>query len=386
MASPQPRRGFGPTPEVTGYFERKGIVPAFKWLDVWGEEHTYNFMVSGSTELELTTAFRDSIATALREGQSFENWKQAMRGDLHRLGWLGPRVVSDPTGREPERIVDFSSGRRLKTIFWSNMNSARAAGQWERAQRTKKALPYFLYLRTSSRDPREEHLGWVGIILPVDDPFWISHFPPNGWLCKCQVRQISGREAERLLGQTPEPGGLRYVSEVPDLGPPVAHRNRRTGEITMVPVGIDPGWHTNPGLARTTTLLRNAEARLSEASGPDATATLKDMWSDPFVRIAPHLPQKTWLPAGHAQHLVAELPGAISPLVSIASDTVIDRLKRHDMDIDDFARLPDMLARGRILPDENGDPAVRTVIARFGRQIWRAFVKLSGGVLIAVEN
>lgn len=167
-------RGFGPTPEVSGYFERKGVVPAFKWLDVWGEEHSYNFMVSGAVELELATSFRDSIAEALRTGQGFDNWKKDMREELARLGWLGPRRIADPTGQEPDRIVDFSSGRRLKTIFWSNMNSARAAGQWERAQRTKKALPYFLYIRTTSRDPREEHLGWVGIILPVDDPFWID--------------------------------------------------------------------------------------------------------------------------------------------------------------------------------------------------------------------
>lgn len=215
MAEPQPRRGFGPTPEVTGYFERKGIVPAFKYLDVWGEEHAYNFMVSGSTELELTTAFRDSIANALRTGQSLENWKLAMREELARQGWLGPRVVADPTGREPDRIIDFSSGRRLKTIFWSNMNSARAAGQWERAQRTKKALPYFLYLRTTSKEPREEHLGWVGIILPVDHPFWTTHFPPNGWLCKCQVRQISAREAERLLGLAPVSGRASGRHAVP---------------------------------------------------------------------------------------------------------------------------------------------------------------------------
>lgn len=386
MAEPQPKVGFGPTPEVTGYFERKGVVPAFKWLDVWGEEHSYNFMVSGATDLELTTAFRDSIATALRTGQGFDNWRHGMREELARLGWLGPRTVSDPTGKEPDRVVDFSSGRRLKTIFWSNMNSARAAGQWERAQRTKKALPYFLYIRTSSKDPREEHLGWVGIILPVDHPFWITHFPPNGWLCKCQVRQITAREAERLLGLTAEPGGIQYTKEVPDLGPPVAHRNRRTGQITMVPRGIDPGWHTNPGLARSTTLLHHAEARLEAASSGDATAKLKEMWNDPFLKVAPKLPQKTWMPAGHAPHLVEELPGAIGPLVSVASDTVVERMKRHDMKVDDFARLPDMIARGRILPDERGNPKVRTIVGRFGKQLWCAFVSLSSGGRLRINS
>ena len=382
----QPRRGFAPPSEVPEYFERKALAPAFKWLDVWGEEHSYAFMVSGAVELELTRTFRDSIATALRDGQSFETWRLKIREDLSRLGWYGPRVVSDPEGLEPDRIVDFSSTRRLRTIFWANMNSARAAGQWQRAQRTKKYLPYFLYIRTTSKDPREEHLEWVGIILPVDHPFWQTHFPPNGWGCKCQVMQITEREAKRLLALKPEPGGIRYTTEVPDLGPPVMHRNRRTGEITMVPAGIDPGWHTNPGYARATTLLRNLDARIQEAPPAEAQAKLIEMWADPFLRVAPLLPEKTWLPAGLSPRLAEELAGAVSPLVSIAADTIVTRLVRHGMSMDDFALLPKIIDAGTILADDRGDPAVRAIIARVGKTWWRVFVKLSAGGYLRVNS
>jgi len=369
-------RGFSAPREVTGYFEGKSLKPAFSWLDVWAEEHAYAFTVAKAVEAELLTGFHDSIAEAIRSGKGFERWKEDIRAELTRQGWWGPRLVADPTGEQPERMVNFSSDRRLKTIFWSNMNSARSAGQWERAQRTKKALPYILYVRTTSADPRAEHLGWVGIILPVDHPFWKTHWPPNGWGCKCQVRQISAREAERLLGREPAEGGVIYRDSPPDLGPDVEFRNRRTGEITKVPVGIDPGWHTNPGLSRASTLIRNLEEKLAAVPTADATAIVKDLWDDPFLQLAPRLPEKVWLPAGVSPRLAEEL-GAKSPVVSITSEAIAERMERHKMSIEDFAILPQMIAEGLFLPDLAGKPKTRTVLFQLGKAFWRAFVSVS---------
>ena len=78
----------------------------------------------------------------------------------------------------------------------ANRRTAYAAGQWARILRTAKALPYLLYSLGPNRD---HHVAIAGTILPFDTPFWHTHFPPNGWGCKCRVRQISSRERERLL-------------------------------------------------------------------------------------------------------------------------------------------------------------------------------------------
>ena len=262
VADPQPQRGFKTPPEVTGYFSEKGLRPAFSWQDVWGQEHAYAFTVAKATELELLTSFKTSIGKALAEGQGFETWRAGMLDELRRLGWAGPRTVTDPTGKWGPTEVDFSNPRRLQTIFWSNVNTARSAGQWERAQRTKAALPYALYVRTSSTDPRKEHLGWVGTILPIDHPWWSTHWPPNGWGCKCTVRMITTRERDRLLAQEPGTGGITYNEEPPDDGPPRTFVNKRTGEISTVPAGIDPGWGTNPGLSRAQTLVTRLTEQL----------------------------------------------------------------------------------------------------------------------------
>ena len=84
--------------------------------------------------------------------------------------------------------------------------------------------------------PREQHLAWDGLILRHDDPFWRTHYPPNGWGCRCSVRSLTAREAEALGG--------------PGTAPPVETRewvDKVTGEVIEVPVGIDPGWDYAPG-------------------------------------------------------------------------------------------------------------------------------------------
>ncbi|MCY1705493.1 phage head morphogenesis protein [Pannonibacter sp. SL95] len=381
---PSPTRGFAPPPEVTGYFDGKSNRPAFSWLDVWAEEHAYRFTVAKATELDLLNAFRRTISQALSDGQGIDSWRPLIQAELTKLGWWGPRLVMDPTGQDDPVRVDFSNPRRPKTIFWSNVNSARSAGQWERAQRSKKILPYALYVATTSSDPRPEHRALVGTILPVDHPFWRSYWPPNGWGCKCQVRMISAREAERLIGTTRvigrNPDGsditIEYRDTAPDLGPPVDVINRRTGERSSIPAGIDPGWHTNPGLARASTLIANLEAQLAEAAPVDANRVLTELWADPYLRLAPLLPEKVWLPAGHNPALAAEL-GAVSPVISITSEAITVRIERHKMSVDDFALLPQILTEGAILPDIGGDTRVRTVLHRIGKTIWRSFVAVS---------
>lgn len=378
------RKGFAPPVEVTGFFDRKTATPAFSWADVWAEEHAYKFTVAKAVELDVLNAFRGTIAQAIAEGKGFDNWKPLIEKELTKLGWWQPRMVTDPTGIQPDRMVNFSSDRRLKTTFWSNMNSARAAGQWERAQRSKKTLPYVLYLRTTSGDPRPEHLLWVGTILPIDHPFWKTHWPPNGWLCKCQVRMISAREAERLLGTERVYGRdadgkeirIRYTDKVPDLGPDLEYRNRRTGEVSMVPPGIDPGWQTNPGLARASTLIQNLETKLAVADPGDAVRALKDLWEDPYLKIAPKLPEKVWLPAGHNAALAEQL-GAVSPVISITSEAIAERIEKHKMDVEQFSVLPDLLSAGSILPDLAGKANTRTLLWKVGKSIWRSFVSIS---------
>ena len=189
-------------------------------------------------------------------GQAFAEFKRDLQPLLEKLGWWGRAELLDPLTRET-REVQLGSPRRLRTIYDVNLRQAHAAGQWERIERTAKTHPYLLYELGPSREHRPEHVAWAGILLPADDPWWQTHFPPNGWGCKCRVRQVSRREAERLLASG------RYVTAAPDLGLQ-EYVNRRTGQVVSVPRGIEPGWAYNAGqvsrLARARQLLDEKEA------------------------------------------------------------------------------------------------------------------------------
>jgi len=388
----QPKQGFGPAPEVLSYFEGKQLAPRFSWLDIWGEEHASAFTVAKATELELLTAFRDSIRTALEKGQGFETWKAGIEPELRRLGWWGKRPVIDPTGQDKPRAVDFSSPRRLRNLFWSNMNAARSAGQWDRIQRTKRALPYLIYVRTTAAEPRQEHLGWVGTILPADDPFWATHFPPNGWGCKCTVRQITRRERERLLSSASEAKFYSAERPVIEMKPFV---NRRTGAVTYVPDGIDPGWHTNPGMPARRKLLAETLAGRVETTAADPTLHAaartaiteltegeifeehhraamelgrrrRELQSEAEARDEGEAGAKRRVemeaPWTHAPMPVAILPPRITdriasaPLVVTVTDNAIAHsAAAHSIELADWRQVQELLDRGEVHLDEGGE-------------------------------
>lgn len=360
-------KGFKTPRDVTDYFDQKALRPAFSWLDVWGEEHAKAFTVAKATETELLGTFQRSISTALKEGQTFETWKEEVEKELRRLKWWGPREVTDPLGRDTSKIVDFSSPRRLRTIFNSNMRAARAAGQWQRIQRSKRALPFILYVQSVSLNPRSEHLGWVGTILPVDDPFWRTHFPPNGWECKCAVRSVTAREAK----------SLGYDPDVP--GPQIVWRkfvNRRTGEVMQLPEGIDRGWQTNSGLSRAKGLTNMLAEDLRKAGPEIAARQVSDFWNSPERMVLAGLKEKgISLPAATSVPLAKEL-GTNGSLVTVFADTAQVKLgkpKELAERKNAFDRLNSILTHG-VIVDEGREDA-RSLLWFDGAAWWAAVVQ-----------
>lgn len=372
-------RGFAVPPEVPRYLADKGLKPRFSWLDVWGEEHAHAFTVAKAVEVELLTAFRDSLKGAIDKGQGFETWRAGLKPELERLGWWGKRRVVDPTGADKPTAVDYSSPRRLKTIFSSNMRAARAAGQWERIQRTKAALPFLLYVRTTAAEPRREHLRWAGVILPVDDPFWRTHFPPNGWGCKCAVRQVTGREARSKLAEE------GYTDQAPPLEEK-PFRNRRTGAVTMVPDGIDPGWHTNPGLARARTLVTGLHERIEEAGPAVARRAIAELLDTPAPRVLAKLDEKLQLPVAVAETLQRDLD-ARSALLVVPNETVRRKSARHaPVSVDTFGLAQRIVDEGRVVDEGRSEGRARTVFAEIDGVWWELVVLVSKARYMRVQT
>lgn len=224
--------------EAEAALARRGAVlaPSHSWKDVTAEEHAASFTVAKSVGFDILRDLYQSLTAAQAAGTPYEQWAKTITPTLQAKGWWGVKPVIDPADGQVKPAT-LGTPRRLKTIYDANMRASAARGQWEQIQRVKDRRPYLMYLHFASRHPRVAHQAWNGIIRPVDDEFWDTHFTPNGYKCHCKTRQLSERDLDRE--------GL--VVSPPQRIKTTVYENERTGEVTQVPVGIDPAWAHNPG-------------------------------------------------------------------------------------------------------------------------------------------
>jgi SPP1 gp7 family putative phage head morphogenesis protein len=218
-------------------FESKGYKLGFAWQDVWQEEHNRAFTVAKAMRYDILEDIRREVDSAIRNGTTFEQFRKQLTPILQAKGWWGRQRVTDPATGE-SKTAQLGSPRRLKTIFDVNLRTSYAAGRWARIQRVKEARPYLRYVAVQDQRTRPEHAAWHGTILPVDDPWWEKHYPPNGWNCRCTAQQLSQRDLDRY--------GFEVDDDAP-AGGDVQWTNPRTGEVVSVPEGVDPGFGYNVG-------------------------------------------------------------------------------------------------------------------------------------------
>lgn len=214
--------------------------PTFSWQDAWEEEHAVMFTVAKSAGFDILRDIHEALTKSLAEGTTFEDFAKTLKPTLQAKGWWGRKEVTDPaTGEVRERTL--GSTRRLRTIFETNMRVSYAVGHWENFERNSRTRPYLRYVSLLyGKDRRKAHVARHGLCLPVGDPYWDRWAPPCGWGCQCTLQSLSARDVERMRGEltfTPPPETIR------------PYLNRRTGEVTRLPDGIDPGWGYNPGKA-----------------------------------------------------------------------------------------------------------------------------------------
>lgn len=76
----------------------------------------------------------------------------------------------------------------LQTEYNTATRSARAAVNFRKYLETEHLYPNLEYLLSTAEQKSEEHLSYVGTILPIRHPWWEKHLPPSRWNCQCSVR------------------------------------------------------------------------------------------------------------------------------------------------------------------------------------------------------
>ncbi len=231
--------------KAIAYFESKGYQIGFRWQDVAAEAHAKAFTVAGVMKSDVLQDIRQALATSLKKGTTFDEFKRQLSPVLERKGWLGQGMIVDPdTGEiEGKRLTP----RRLQTIFQTNMQSAYMAGRYATQLEQVDTHPYWEYVAVLDSRTRPAHRALAGQIYRYDDPFWQTFYPPNGYRCRCRVRTRTRAYVEQNGIPVRDSSGNIVEVEIVDRSgtkrPALAYQDPVTGQ-KLLP---DPGFSSNPG-------------------------------------------------------------------------------------------------------------------------------------------
>ncbi len=349
--------------------------PTDRWSEMRHEHHASAFTVAKMARLDLLTNVQSSLDRTIAAGGSYDEWRSNILPELQRAGWWGTVQNRELTGTDEPVLIN---ERRLRNIYRTNVRMSIAAGNWSRIQRQKSVLPYLRYVASSAEHKRPLHKTWYGTILPVDHPWWQTHFPPNGWGCKCGFEQVS---AERMARR-----GWSVTDPPPDDG---THQwLPATGETIDVPNGIDDGFGYNPGTAHLRVLAERATASMESAVAAgleaQADATLREIVADAAFDQFMALPDGSF-PVAILGAQERQLINAQSPVVVLP--TTVYRKQRGempeisaghlDLTTDDYRNLPDIVANALVIAQQ-GDTRLVYFSDAAGR-LWRAVIRQDEG-------
>jgi SPP1 gp7 family putative phage head morphogenesis protein len=213
-----------PFDEQVAFFRGKlgTLVPTATWRDLWRAEHDRGFMVAGAATADLLADLAAAVDKAIADGETLEAFRTRFREIVTRHGWHGWTGEGTKAGE----------AWRTRIIYQTNLSTSYAAGRY--AQLQQGEYPYWMYVHSDSvLRPRPQHVAWDGLVLPADHKFWRTHFPPNGYGCRCRTIGVRSPAQAKRLGGNPDKALPRNWDTV----------DPRTG----TPVGIDAGWDYAPG-------------------------------------------------------------------------------------------------------------------------------------------
>ena len=140
-------------------------------------------------------------------------YKADIRGVLHRLGTNADDKVQEAVleaitreehiGTAMKRIdeafrrsgVSPDKSHSIENIFRTQCQTAYSAGRWHQDNDILTEMLWgYKYLTVGDDRVRPNHAALDGVVLPKDDPRWNVIYPPNGYMCRCQVFELYDEE------------------------------------------------------------------------------------------------------------------------------------------------------------------------------------------------
>lgn len=175
--------------EAVDYFKQKINLPTRRWNDLEGAMHTRAFTVAGAMRADILLDFRKAVDRAIEKGDSLQDFRNNFY-DIAKK-WRAADPSFDAKMEKPKY-----GAWRSKVIYQTNMITAAAAAQERQARAMPDVFTHAKYICQMLPGSRDEHKAWNGTVLPVNDPWWEKHSPPNGFGCLCEKEFISKYEMD----------------------------------------------------------------------------------------------------------------------------------------------------------------------------------------------
>lgn len=191
--------------EAIEFLRRKLNITSAEWRQIWAEA---GGVAKEAADQATDSVMRDllkAVLQAIDDGTTLEQFRADYQRIVQEAGWT---VAGEP-------------GWHSRLVFRLHTGNAYAAGRYEQAERLQAANParklFFRYVTVGDHRVRPQHRAWQGIVLPIDHPFWATHYPPNGFNCRCHVQVVSERDIARYGWKVTEDTDKR-LTVAPDQG------------------------------------------------------------------------------------------------------------------------------------------------------------------------
>jgi SPP1 gp7 family putative phage head morphogenesis protein len=253
----------------------KDAVLSWDWTDLWEAAHARAFTVAKVMRMDILTDIRSAVEDAVKNGTTFADFKKDLEPTLRSKGWWGTHEAIDPATGEVIN-VQLGSPWRLRTIYQTNLQTSYMAGRWNSQTENAEDRPYLQYVAVLDAKTRPAHRALNGLVFAIDDAFWKTHYPPNGFNCRCRTRAFSaGDITDRNLKVQDSEGKLENEQAT------VSTRTGETAEVTryrfsdpitgkQTSMAPDPGFNYNPGATRWTPDLAKYPAEIRALYGGEA--------------------------------------------------------------------------------------------------------------------
>ncbi|MGL4561946.1 MAG: phage minor head protein [Brevinema sp.] len=168
-------RLFSTFDEAREFFETRLKLPATVFHEASNEMKKYAFTISSLVKEGVIIDVSEKLLESYDKGTSFHKFKKELR--------------SSSFSQELEELTD----RQIELIYTQNMNSAYSYGRYQGLIGSVEIFPNWEYITIGDERVRSSHRALQGTIRTYNDPFWKSHYPPNGFRCRCIV-EVSDEE------------------------------------------------------------------------------------------------------------------------------------------------------------------------------------------------